>query len=579
MTRTKASSNFALCAAMVCASITGVVARAEARSAGPLSTESFQIGNSGTVCEAQGVSLQGARQSIFDRKWALLCRDAAAAVGSAFRFDRASDGAAAAVADALTCEAGQSASIEGLGAVTSQDCRKQGGSALWRSYSIRSPKARFVVQGLAGYDSALRLALRSLVADRQVPGEVAVVSTGEGGGLGQAKSAVTDPAVIIGQGYRRNNSGAYAEADEMFEPLSGSGAPGDSDGAAERERQAHEMKVNRALQLSNLGEFEQSARLFSEVRQQGSRDPVQSRLGRNFEAIDALNRRSLEETFSILDRPVAPLAATLESEGGTVRIDRATAAGLNTGDARQNSAAILGQEVKLSIPERVAIIDAQAEQIRGTAQRLGGLPGEAVTTLTRANAAAMAVRDGRVVSITRLRAQILSELAVTEESRGNKSQAEGLLRQALTLVETQYPDSTSLNGAKARLAGFLARNGRTDEAMGMFKGIVSSVVGNRGALAGLSNLLQPYFIVLAERAATDPLAVSDLFTASQLVERPGAADTMAQLSRQLEAGSGPAADQFRQSLALGRDIERGRIHIAQANAKVAEGGNAPQQAD
>ena len=153
------------------------------------------------------------------------------------------------------------------------------------------------------------------------------------------------------------------------------------------------------------------------------------------------------------------------------------------------------------------------------------------------------------------------------------------LRQAVTLVETQYPSSASLNAVRARLAGYFARRGRKDEALVIYKAIANDVAGNRGALVGMSNLIRPYFSLLAERAANDPGAVADLFAASQLVERPGAADTLAQLSRQLEAGEGQAAELFRQSLSLSRDIERNRILIAQANAQVAAGGQAPQLAD
>jgi hypothetical protein len=36
------------------------------------------------VCEAQGVRLGDARGSLFDRKWALICRDVNRPVGSAY---------------------------------------------------------------------------------------------------------------------------------------------------------------------------------------------------------------------------------------------------------------------------------------------------------------------------------------------------------------------------------------------------------------------------------------------------------------------------------------------------------------
>ena len=111
-------------------------------------------------------------------------------------------------------------------------------------------------------------------------------------------------------------------------PVSGAPADASADDAAESARRQHEMAVNRALQLSNLREFGQSARLFAEARQLASNDPIQTRLSRNFEAIDALNRGELDEGLAILARPMPPLATALESGDRQVRIDPATARGL-----------------------------------------------------------------------------------------------------------------------------------------------------------------------------------------------------------------------------------------------------------
>ncbi len=50
----------------------------------PLEGQSFAIGNQGAVCEAQGVRLGAARTTVFDRKWALICRDVNRPVGTAY---------------------------------------------------------------------------------------------------------------------------------------------------------------------------------------------------------------------------------------------------------------------------------------------------------------------------------------------------------------------------------------------------------------------------------------------------------------------------------------------------------------
>jgi CHAT domain-containing protein len=93
----------------------------------------------------------------------------------------------------------------------------------------------------------------------------------------------------------------------------------------------------------------------------------------------------------------------------------------------------------------------------------------------------------------------------------------------------------------------------------------------------MANQLQPYFALLAREIPQRPELTADLFAASQLLVRPGAADTLEQLSRELSAGNGEAARLFRQSVSLSRDIERERIMLAQLRqATEANEGLSPQ---
>ncbi len=551
---------------------------AQAREVSPSAAEMFAIGTSGTVCEAQGVAMGAARRSIFERKWAILCSDVARPVGSALALRGDGDLMARAAAlrgEALDCGAASDVTIEGIGTVRAASCRSGSTGLEWKLYSRQSGATHYAVEGLAGYDSALRLALANLVADRIVPGEVQAANLGSGdaGGIAKARAAVGGIDMLIGQGYRSNSAGAYTEAAELF-----AAAPSllDSDGGSatqDRESRLHELKVNRALQLSNLGDFDQAARLFGEADALGTRDGVQARLARNFEAIDTINRGELGSVAAILDRPVPPVSAPAIEGGDAVTIDRATSAGLNASSG-QAQAGILGQETRLSPSERAKILDAQALQLRGTVQRREGQSSAARATLARAYSDAMQVREGRVISIIRLRAQILTEMALSHEAEGQIGAAEALLVQARQLVEGQYPESASVNAAQARLAGFWARNGRKGEALTLYRGIVSRVAGNRDALVGMANLMRPYFDLLTASGTASPQDVSDLFLASQLVERPGAADSLAQLTRQLEGGNNQAAAQFRESLVLSREMERNRIRIAQQTAQIEAGGSA-----
>lgn len=540
-----------------------------ARTVPPSEGESFTIGTSGSVCDAQSVGIGAARQSIFERRWAIVCRDVGRPIGNAYSLrggDQTVLRLAAVRQEALSCAGESRVELAPGVAADVADCRGASGLA-WKSYRHARGNRLYVVEGLSAYDGALRLALRNLIEDRVVPGEVQVVSTGSGAGsIGAAIRKVADPAMLIGQGYRSNNAGAYVEAAELFAPDEGNMVARGTDDAV----RLHEMAINRALQLSNLGEFEQAGRLFADAQAMRVGDPIQSRLARNYRAIDALNQGDLEGVTLILDEPVVPLAVDIAISPDQRQIDRDAAAGLNAAPTGQ-LAGVVGLESRLSVPERVTLIDAQADQLRGTVLRLSGRLEEAQKVLSGALARSASVREGRVLSTVRLNAQILSELSQTYEARGRAGDAEAALRRALRLVEAQYPDSASVNNARARFAGFLARHGQRQEARAIYRGIVDSARGTRNALVGMTNLMRPYFDLLIEDAPGDPSLLGDFFAASQLVERPGAADAMALLARRLAGGDADASALFRQSQEVARELERTRVILARQTAAVNAG--------
>jgi hypothetical protein len=67
------------------------VSPCHAQSADPLASQSFQIGTAGAQCEAQGVRLGDARDTVYDRKWALICSDVERPIGAAYSWRAASD--------------------------------------------------------------------------------------------------------------------------------------------------------------------------------------------------------------------------------------------------------------------------------------------------------------------------------------------------------------------------------------------------------------------------------------------------------------------------------------------------------
>lgn len=536
----------------------------------PLAEENFGVGTAGPACEAQGQSMGDLRASVYDRKWAIVCADVAKPIGAVYLFRNTATGSAriaAAREEDLDC--GNETPTE-----TGLTCKGKTSGLPWRIYTRTTPQGIVIAEGYAAYDDALKLALTSIAEDRIVPGTISVANLGSGDplALARAKASASDVPTLLGQGYRGNGAGSFAEAAEFFAAAPALFADTASTEPGTRDVQVHEALVNRALQVSNLGQFDQAARNFAMAEAIGVRDPVQARLARNYAAIDAINRRQFAEALTILDRPVGVFVPPMNPRED-IDIDRATATGLNSA-SNAAMAGLLGQPARLSPIERAAIIDAQALQLRGTALRLKGDTASARAALADAYDAAIKVRDGRVISIYRLRGQILAELALSYEAEGNTGMAETRFRDALALVESQYPDSSSVNLIRARLAGYLARHGNETEARGLYAEVVRNVVARRGALVGMENLMRPYFDMLAGAETQDAAVVADLFLASQLLESPGAADTMAQLSRRLEGGSSEASAMFRRSQTISRDLERTRIDVARLTAAAADGNDA-----
>ena len=546
---------------------------AQRRDDQPLLQDSFRIGSGGgALCQAQSANRDPSGRTMFDRAWTLVCRDAARPVGQLYALRRGSgdsdtallDRLAASRRETVSCGAPGGVTLPDIGAASARNCSGPAGD--YRILVVERGKTIYVAQGLAAYASALDLGLRSVIAGRIIPGKVDIATTGAGNAAAFARmqAATLDPQTVLAEGYRRNAAGNYAEAAEFFDSLTDRLAR-DPDlqslTPAERANRAHEYLVNRALQLSNLGLFDQADAAFAQARGIATADAVQLRLRRNFEVVHHINRQDLTGALALLDH--APEGgATLATDAGAVTLPAEVAAELSSG-APETRALGVRQDSRLSPAERAAILDAQAQQLRGTILRLSGQPREARAVLTAALTDAVAIRGGRVTSIARLRAQLLGEIALTHEAEGDYGAAESYLDQALALLAAQYPETMALNGARARLGAYLVRRGRTDDALKTYRAIMASTEGGRGTLTGMGNQLQPYFTLLASEMPRRPELAADLFEASQLLVRPGAAETLELLSRELSAGTTEAARLFRQSVSLSRDIERSRIALAQ----------------
>jgi CHAT domain-containing protein len=517
--------------------------------------DSFRLGSGGSViCSAESSSRDPALKDMFDRGYAIVCRDSAAPVGRLYALRTRGEDPAERLAlqrrGKADCGPAAHIDLEGVRRVAVLSCTLGDGLA-HRVYSWRRGGTLYVAEGLAGYDSALRIGLRTLVADRPVPGnvEVAVTEAGDAAAFARAQAGALDPARARDRAYRRNNSGYFADSAEFFEVLAAAEPAGAS---------RAEAIVNAAVQQSNLGYYGEADALFARAAEAGGGDMVVARMLRNYRAIDLLNRGSEADALAELDKPL-PASAALPAPDEATAIDARTAARVA---AESPALRQLGGPGGMLLPEeRAQILDAQALHLRGALLRFGRQPEPASDALRRALAALDSVRDGRIASTIWLRAQIYGELAALSEARRNHGEAELHHKSSIAMLEAEHPGSAALLSAQTRLAAHYARIGRRGEARDLYRKVVEANSAGGSASPTLHRTLAPYFALL-EREGRDPAAAAELFKASQLLVRPGVAQTQAVLARELSEGSDEAARLFRQSVNLSRSIERVQVEAA-----------------
>ncbi len=524
--------------------------------------DSFPLGSGGSkaLCQVQSRAVDPASKDPMDRTWAIVCRDSALPVGYVFALRQGTDDPLTRLAErrkaTVSCDSTAAPSTAGR---VRQDCRWKDPDLSYEVVSIERGRTTYVVEGFSAYHGALDLALRSIYAGRIIdePIEVALTSVGDTEAYARIQALTLDPATALAEGYRRNNSGDYAEAAAYFETLEQRQA---SSGDVPIDRV--EFLVNAGLQRSNLGQFVDADRLFAQAAAMPAGSGVVERLRRNYEAIHLLNR---EQPAAALTRLGLPLRQTSALGSDTLRttmeLTPSVTRRINATDLTANAMGLV-DDLRLTDDERATILDAQNLQLQGTSLRLLGRRTEARTALEQAQARAMAVRSGRVVSIVRMRAQILTELATLAEEEGRQNDAEVLLRTAVDIVGVQYPDTRSLTAAQARFAAYLSRQGRVAEAEPIYREVVANSVERENGISGLSRQMAPYFDALAAKMSADPTAAANFFLASQVLVRPGVAETQAVLSRELSAGNDEAARLFRQSNSVSRAVERARMTYA-----------------
>ncbi len=534
----------------------------------PSLQDSFRLGTGGdTLCQVQSSGVDPALKTMFDRAYSIVCRDAAQPVGRIFALRKAAGDPLQRLAELrrakAECGGSSIQGLEELRQVSVAQCKLAGSEVAYRVYALNKGRTVYVAEGLAGYDSALTLGLRTIVADKIVPGEIAIASTeaGDPAAFARVQAGSLDLAQALDEGYRRNNSGNYAEAAEFFETLL-QRAQNDQDGR----RYLGEYLINRALQRSNLGSFAEADALFLQAEVIPTSDPVQLRLRRNFRALHLMNQQKFAEAARVLERKLDSGGATVTSASKAREPVIGAAAAEIINSSMPLAQQLAGtQGASLTPEERAQILDAQAVLLRGSIERRQGHAAESEPMLNSALADLLSIRDGRVTSIARLRSQGLNELALLAEQRRDFANAERLLREAIAVLAIEYPESVAVAAANSRLAAYFARRGNVDGAIGLYREIVSRA-GSGALSTNISNdMLAPYFALLAREIPRRPELVADFFMAGETLVRPGVASTQAVLARELSAGDDEAARLFRQAITLTREVEQARVALARLN--------------
>lgn len=541
----------------------GFAATAQSDTRSPLSLrDSFRIGDAGALCTAQYTPMDSAAKSMFDRAYAIVCRDAATRVGNlyALRTGAGEDaGGWLAKRTEIECAAPAPVTVDGVVGATVAECKRHSDGLPYRVYFAQGKGKLFIADGLRGYDSALSIGLRSLVADRSVPGrvEVAITEAGDPTAFARVQAGTLNPAAAAAAGLGRNNAGSYAEASEFFERLLQDGRASTNGGAAEN-------LLNYGLQQSNLGNYPVAELSFEQAAQRGAgNDLVLSRLLRNYRAIDLLNRNDMKGAVAALDAPIVPMSAGSE-ELALGQVTAELAERINR-DAVRNRPFGAGTGA-LSPTERAGILDGQAALLRGVAQRRAKQFDAALGSLADARKILQNVRGGRIPSTVFLTSESLAQTALIQEGRRDMAAAERSMTESNRLVQMAYPGSAIALSAKARLAGLLLRSGQEPRALTMYQEVVAEGPLVPGGTSSLATALRPYMTALAARSARDNGAVADLFAANQLFVRPGLSQTQAVLARELSGGSDEAAQLFRESLNRSRDVARATAEVADLSA-------------
>ena len=175
-------------------------------------------------------------------------------------------------------------------------------------------KLFYSAEGLAGYDSALLLGLRSVIADEPVKGEISIATTGLGdpAAFARVQAGTLDPTRRCPRPIAATMPAAMPKRPSFSLR---------STAAGDAPLSTSEALANEALQKSNLGRYAEADALFSRASEVMGTDPIVVRRLRNYRAMHELNQGQAKAALAELDKPL-PRGSEIASRRSRAARDR-----------------------------------------------------------------------------------------------------------------------------------------------------------------------------------------------------------------------------------------------------------------
>ena len=546
-------------------------------------------GANGAVCEAVRNYADPVAQRPLARAWAIRCLGWDVQIGRIYRFAAPADVAAwrADLSRRASCDATRTQSVDGLSDVTRKVCRRIDLKTPYLAYEGRRGRFTIVAEGFAEVPDVLETGLRVSSGAAPPPpvtqgqrsaaaAEIAADFGGQMAGLASAeKAAAEDAQRLLARGYLQNSEWRFDVAETDFRSLLD--AAQNSNAPVQVRVQA---QLNLALNISNNGRFAEADALFEAADRLIAPlgDPVLAGKALNYRAYHLRNQRRFEEAVETARRAIATRgriltagaanvdsAVAMAAPASTDAIDTRLADALNVRSGRSQT--LSGAEIPAEL--RLALQDAEAFEVEGSAELSLGRGGDARSALDKARAALSRARSIGVEE-AKLAARVEADLGDVELAAGHPDAAVERYEAALRTLRTRHAGSPPEGGMLLDLGRAEIAAGRAAQALDAYDRAFRIFRGVRGSLGASADAAAPYLDLLIDLVSRDPAHAADYraryFEASESVVSDATASTISRLAARVAAGDAATAGLVRAVDDTRRELNAAESRIAALQA-------------